>query len=89
MTLPLIYTLNKVDTKTKNNIINTVKNHHKNDKKVAELINLVKQNGGLEYAEKVMIEYQKEALDILSEFAENESKKSLEKLVDYVIKRKR
>ena len=47
MTLPLIYTLNKVDTKTKNNIINTVKNHHKNDKKVAELINLVKQNGGL------------------------------------------
>ena len=36
-----------------------------------------------------MIEYQKEALDILSEFAENESKKSLEKLVDYVIKRKR
>lgn len=89
MTLPLIYTLNKVDTATKNNIINTVKNHHKNDKKVAELINLVKQNGGLEYAEKVMIEYQKEALDILSEFPENESKKSLEKLVDYVINRKR
>ena len=66
-----------------------MKNHHKNDKKVAELINLVKQNGGLEYAEKVMIEYQKEALDILSEFPENESKKSLEKLVDYVINRKR
>ena len=89
MTLPLINTLNKVDTATKTNIINTVKNHHKNDKKVAELINLVKKNGGLEYAEKVMIEYQKEALDILSEFPENESKKSLEKLVDYVINRKR
>ena len=66
-----------------------MKNHYKNDKKVAELINLVKQNGGLEYAEKVMIEYQKEALDILSEFPENKSKKSLEKLVDYVINRKR
>lgn len=39
MTLPLIYTLNTVDKKTKNYIINIVKNYHKDDKKVAELVN--------------------------------------------------
>ena len=89
MTLPLIYTLKKVNKNTKNKIINTVKNHHKDDQKVADLIDLVKETGGLEYAEKVMVNYQKEALGILSEFPENESRKSLEMLVDYVISRKK
>ena len=52
MTLPLIYTLNKVDTGIKNKIINTVKNYNKDDKKVAELIKLVIENGGLEMLKK-------------------------------------
>ena len=89
MTLPLIYTLNNVDKKTKNGIINTVKNHHKNDKKVAELIVLVKNTGGLKYASKIMKNYQKEALNILSEFPDSEAKNSLKLLVDYVINRKK
>ena len=89
MTLPLIYTLNKVDSRSKNKIINTVKNHHKDDKKIAEIIKLVIENGGLEYAEKVMINYQKEALDILSEFPTNKYRDALQKLVVYVINRKR
>ena len=90
MTLPLIYTLNKVDNGTKNKIINTVKNHHKDDKKVSNLIKLVIDNGGLEYAlKKVMINYQKEALDILSEFPKNKYRDTLQKLVVYVINRKR
>jgi len=87
MTLPLIYTLNTVDKKTRGEIINTVKNHHKNEEKVAELIQLVKKTGGLEYAEKVMLEYQKEALMLLESFPENEARKSLQKLVKYVIDR--
>jgi len=89
MTLPLIYTLNKVDSRSKNKIINTVKNHHKDDKKIAEIIKLVIENGGLEYAEKVMINYQKEALDILSDFPKNKYRDALQKLVEYVINRKR
>ena len=89
MTLPLIYTLNNVDKKTKNGIINTVKNHHKNDKKVAELIVLVKDTGGLKYASEIMKNYQKEALTILSEFPNSDAKNSLELLVDYVINRKK
>ena len=38
MTLPLIYT-KKSSAGTKNKIINTVKNHHKDDKKVSGLLN--------------------------------------------------
>ena len=89
MTLPLIYTLNNVDKKTKNGIINTVKNHHKNDKQVAELIVLVKNTGGLKYASKIMKNYQKEALTILSKFPDSDAKNSLELLVNYVINRKK
>ena len=89
MTLPLIYTLNTVDKKTRGEIINTVKNHHKNEEKVAELIQLVKKTGGLEYAEKVMLEHQKEALMLLESFPENEARKSLQKLVKYVIDREK
>ena len=89
MTLPLIYTLNNVDKKTKNGIINTVKNHHKNDKKVADLIVLVKDTGGLKYASEIMKIYQKEALTILSEFPDSDAKNSLELMVDYVINREK
>ena len=89
MTLPLIYTLNNVSKKEKNNIINIVKNHHENDKKVAELIELVKENGGLKYAENVMIEYRNEALEILNQFDDNEARRSLELLLNYVVNRKK
>ena len=89
MTLPLIYTLNNVSKKEKNNIINIVKNHHDNDKKVAELIELVKENGGLNYAENVMIEYRDEALEILNQFDDNEARRSLELLLNYVVNRKK
>ena len=89
MTLPLIYTLNNVSNKEKNNIINIVKNHHENDKKVAELIELVKENGGLNYAENVMIEYRNEALEILNQFDDNEARRSLELLLNYVVNRKK
>ncbi len=89
MTLPLIHTLNTVDKKTKNYIINIVKNHHKDDKKVAELVNLVKEKGGLDYAKNIMKSYQKESLKILSEFPENEARESLKLLVEYVINREK
>ena len=89
MTLPLIYTLNKVDDKTKKYIINTIKNDSKNSKKVEEIIKLVKINNGLDYAEKKMNSYYQQALNILEEFPNNEAKNSLIKLLEYVIKREK
>jgi octaprenyl-diphosphate synthase len=58
-------------------------------KKVAELIELVKENGGLNYAENVMIEYRNEALEILNQFDDNEARRSLELLLNYVVNRKK
>ena len=89
MTLPLIYTLNSVDKKLRNYIIDIIKNHNKNEKKVAEVIELVKQNGGLNYAKKIMIEFYTGALEILDDFEDNEAKRSLQLLLDYVINRKK
>ena len=89
MTLPLIYTLNTIEKKHKNYIINIIKNHHKNDVKVAEVIALVKESGGLEYAKKRMYEYHNTALDLLKQFNENQAKKSLILLLDYVVNRQK
>jgi octaprenyl-diphosphate synthase len=64
-------------------------NHNKNEKKVGEVIELVKQNGGLDYAKKIMLKFYNEALEILDDFEDNEAKKSLNLLLDYVINRKK
>jgi octaprenyl-diphosphate synthase len=42
MTLPLIYALNQADWSTKRHVINTIKNDSENPKKVAEVIDFVK-----------------------------------------------
>ena len=89
MTLPLIYTLNKVDEETKRFIINTIKNDSKNTEKTKKIINLVKENKGLNYAEETMNMYFQEALSILEKFKNSEVKNSLINLVNYVVKRKK
>ncbi len=89
MTLPLIYTLNKVDKETKRFIINTIKNDSKNTEKTEKIINLVKENKGLDYAEKKMNIYFQEALSLLEKFKNSEAKNSLINLVNYVVKRKK
>ncbi len=89
MTLPLIFTLNTVEKKLKHHIINIIKNHNKNDKKVEEVISLVKKNGGLDYAKKIMINYHNDALEILETFSNNAAKKSLQLLLEYVVKREK
>ena len=87
MTLPLIYTLNKSSWKERRKIINIVKNHNTNKKKVQWLIDYVKKSGGIAYSEQVMDVYIKEAKAILEEFEDSPSKEAMIKLVDYVISR--
>jgi len=88
LTLPLIYTLNNVDSSKKRALIYIVKNENKNPEKVKQLINTVIQTGGIKYAENKMIQYRDEALKILHEFPENEVRKALEELVRYTTDRK-
>ena len=88
MTLPLIYTLNNVSEKDKDWLINSVKKHNHNKKRVKEVIAFVKDNGGLEYTVNKMHDYKKKALAILENFLNSEYKDSLLKMIDYVVERK-
>ncbi|MDO4764057.1 MAG: polyprenyl synthetase family protein [Flavobacteriaceae bacterium] len=87
MTLPLIYALNQAQEKDRKYYFDIIKKHNKKADKVKELINFVKNTGGLDYATKKMKNFQQKALDILDEFPDNEAKKSLQLMLDYVIKR--
>ena len=89
MTLPLIYALSKASKSDKRRIIKTVKNNNNDDKKVREVINFVLQSGGINYATERMNEYQKKALDLLTEFPENDARNSLRDLVLYTTSRKK
>jgi octaprenyl-diphosphate synthase len=87
MTLPLIYTLQKVNSTDRKRLINTVKNHNTNPTRVKELLQVVMSNGGIEYAVKKMEYFRDKALEILSTFPENEARQSLSELVHYTINR--
>lgn len=89
MTLPLIYVLNNCSKKEQDWLINSVKNHNKNKKRVKEVIAFVKDNDGLNYAISKMKQFQEEALEILSNYPDSPYKESLELMVNYVIDRKK
>jgi octaprenyl-diphosphate synthase len=89
MTLPLIYALNNANEKEKRWIINSVKNHNKDRKRVKEVISFVKDSGGLAYAIETMKDFQQQALALLSQFPESTYKDSLILMVNYVIDRKK
>lgn len=89
MTLPLIYVLNHCAKQEKSWLINSIKNHNKDKKRVAAVIQFVKDQNGLAYAEHKMIEFQQKALVILHEFPDSEYKSALELMVNYVIERKK
>lgn len=88
LTLPLIYTLNKVDRSKKSALIYIIKNHNKNPEKVNEVIQTVKESGGIEYAQQKMYAFRDEALAILSTFKSDEVKNALEELVRFTTDRK-
>lgn len=87
LTLPLIYTLQHAQPETRRRIINIVKNHNTDKEKVAEVIELVKASGGIDYTREKMFQYRDEALTILNGFPENEIRNGLEQLVRYTTDR--
>jgi octaprenyl-diphosphate synthase len=89
MTLPLIYALNNCTWLEKRKIINIIKNHNDDPKKVAEVVSFVHQKGGIEYAETIMQQYKVKALACLETVKDSPSKQSLIQLVNYSIERKK
>jgi octaprenyl-diphosphate synthase len=89
MTLPLIYALRNASLIEKKKVIFKIKNQSHKSKKVQEVIDFVKQSGGIEYAQNVMEKFYNEALEILSTFSDSVFKSSLNDLVQFTIMREK
>lgn len=87
MTLPLIYTLGSTDPQTRRRIIHIVRNQNRDKARVAEVIQYVKESGGIRYAEGKMLEYREAAFGILRSFPDSAIRKGLESLVIYTTDR--
>ena len=75
VTLPLIYSLNNTTSSERKRIINLVKNHNDDPRKIEQIIRFVNESGGLKYAETQMKLYQEEAFKILNTFPPSDSRR--------------
>jgi octaprenyl-diphosphate synthase len=89
MTLPMIHVLNTSSKSEKAWLINSIKNHNKDKKRVKEVIAFVTNRGGLTYAETKMKIFQQQALQLLDDFPSSPYKEALVLMVNYVIDRKK
>ena len=89
MTLPLIYALNQCDNKERKWLINSVKKHNRDKKRVREVIAFVKEKGGLQYAENKMHQFKEQALQVLQPYPDSPYKNALQLMLNYVVERKK
>jgi len=89
MTLPLIYVLNTAPKEVQKELINIVKNHNENPKKVKRAVELVIEYDGIKYAHEKMLEYKERALELLKDIPDSDAKTAILGLVDYTTNRKK
>jgi octaprenyl-diphosphate synthase len=87
LTLPLIHMLNEKDYLEKRRIIYNIKHHRNNPVKIHQIIEEVNKSGGIDYAHRIMMDYREKAFEILRTFPECDSRRSLERLVNFTIER--
>ena len=86
-TLPLIYSLSQSDESERKRIMRLIKNGNMNSSKIGSVIEFVKNNGGLGFAEQKMNEYKQEAESILMEFPASDARQSLLDLITFTVER--
>ena len=89
LTLPLIYVLNTAPKDIKKELINIIKNHNENPKKVKRAVDLVIEHGGIIYSHQKMLEYKEKALKLIADIPDSEAKNALLGLVEYTTNRKK
>ena len=89
LTLPVIHALLTVRDDEMLTLASKVKRREATSEDIARLVLFTKQNGGIEYAEKVMYEYRNKAVALLQETMNTELREALVAYIDYVIERKR
>jgi octaprenyl-diphosphate synthase len=88
LTLPLIYTLKNCDKETRREIIYIIKNKNTDAAQVKKVADIVTRSGGIQYASDKMNDFYNKAKDILYQFPNDDSRKGLEDLINFVINRK-
>ena len=90
LTLPVIYALNSHPIDSMMTLARKVKAGTVNPDEIACLVEFTKEQGGIEYAEQKMQEFQSKCQQYIDENVKNEDiKAALTAYVDYVIKRKK
>jgi len=89
MTLPLIHALNVCDSGVRKELIKIIKNHNEESSYVKRAIDIVVQNGGIDYAHKRMMELTEEALICLQNIPDSSAKKAVIGLVEYTTQREK
>jgi octaprenyl-diphosphate synthase len=88
ITLPLLYVLNNSESAERKRILGLIKHKNKNSAVVKELIQMVTEKGGLNYAEQKMNEFKEKAINGLMEFDDCQARQSLIELMEYITTRK-
>lgn len=90
LTLPVIHALLTVRDDEMLTLARKVKRREATPEDIARLVLFTKQNGGIEYAEKVMAELHRKALTFIEKrVGDSTIKAALEAYLDYVIKREK
>ncbi len=87
MTLPLIYLIRNVSYKERRKVINTVKNHSQDPLKVAELMEMTHDRGGIDYARDYMNIYKDQAIELLQTLPDVPARESLRQLIEFTVNR--
>ncbi len=89
LTLPVLYALNSTQNKEFTEIAYKVKDRNVTKEEIVRLVAFTKENGGMEYAERTMMEYRDKALEFIdNEVKKPEIAKALVAYVDFVAARK-
>jgi octaprenyl-diphosphate synthase len=88
LTLPLIYTLNNCDSSLKRKLKSIIKSKNKSSENINFIVEKVIETGGIQYAEDKMSNFRDDALKILYQFPDSNTRSALEDLVRYTTDRK-
>ena len=89
LTLPSLYVLNALQDESMIALALKIRSLEATDEEIAQFIEYVKSNGGIEYATKVMKGYRDKAIEVLPSTASQDLRDALTAYIDYVIERKK
>ena len=88
LTLPALYVLNKLNDSSLNELALRIRALEATSAEIADFVEVVKREGGIEYAEKAMYDYRNKAVNLLPKQTDPVLLDALTAYIDYVIERK-